>query len=569
MCLSLLLHFAVAAALLCLSVAQAVAPPQVQLSCGTVVGTWDPDDEQVAAFYSIPYGQPPIAQARWKPPQKAQCWTDQPLNATAPGYICWQLFDFPDCLYSPPQSEDCLTLDVYTPVLGLNRSLPVMAWLYGGSLVAGSTTSYINLKAFAETHQVVLVAISYRLNAFGFLAHPALVPGDERGVSGNYGLLDQQMGLTWIQDNIQAFGGDPSRVTLIGQSSGGTSIFALLTSPASVGLFHGAISLSGSPNITIDLQSAYEQNDAMLKTRTKCWSSDLQAMTECLYALSAVEVSKMFPESFNVGAELPKATSGQFYPGLPVIDGVTLATDLLTALKTPIMDVPLIVQSMMAEWDMFSPNKTIYDMTVPQYQQFLHDYFASHGWESNAGDIVFELYAQQANESIELAYQQFFAEQSELCGSIEVAITAAEGFKSPVYLSVVTHNPSQPLHTIPGTLPSRYAGHMWDYIMATHSWDFFSYCTAHLVPTYHPNADDVAVGVMLMDQWTNLTTYGSITSFGSRVQTVDSVSGFPNSYNMIVQGDNGPSVDVNYASTRCSTMASPPLNLNQSFWLCD
>ena len=161
---------------------------------------------------------------------------------------------------------------------------------------------------------MLLVSINYRLSAFGFLAHPVLGEADPRGVSGNYGILDQQLALQWVQRNAPSFGGDPQRVTIIGQSSGGTSIYALMSSPQSVGLFHGAISLSASPNMTMDLQAAYAQNDECV--RKACPQDNPTLVLQCLYDLTPLEVANLFPKSYNGMPALPQATAGQFYKGM-------------------------------------------------------------------------------------------------------------------------------------------------------------------------------------------------------------------------------------------------------------
>ncbi len=182
-----------------------------------------------------------------------------------------------------------------------------------GSLIVGYSEWYGNLVSLALSKKIVLVSLNYRLNSFGFLAHEALGSVDPRGVSGNYGILDQQLALQWVQRNIGSFGGNPARVTLIGQSSGGTSIFALLSSPGSVGLFHGAISLSASPNMTIDLQAAYKQNVPWIQRL--CPYNDSTAILDCLYNLKPSEVSRMFPASYNGEPTLPASPAGQGYEG--------------------------------------------------------------------------------------------------------------------------------------------------------------------------------------------------------------------------------------------------------------
>jgi carboxylesterase type B len=186
-----------------------------------------------------------------------------------------------------------------------------------GSLVSGYAEWYGNLQTLALGGQVLLISINYRLGAFGFLAHPVLGEVDPRGVSGNYGILDQQLALQWVQRNAHNFGGDPGQVTLIGQSSGGTSIYALLSSPHSVGLFHAAISLSASPNMTMDLQAAYQQNSELVQKACPQGSSSL--VLECLYGLKPFDVANMFTKSYNGMPLLPQDTSGQFYKGWPPI----------------------------------------------------------------------------------------------------------------------------------------------------------------------------------------------------------------------------------------------------------
>ena len=351
----------------------------------------------------------------------------------------------------PQQSEDCLNLDVYTPVPNASVSYPVIAWIYGGGLTNGYTGRYPNLQIFAEKHDVVVVSISYRMNAFGFLAHPALAIDDPRGVSGNYGLLDMQLGLSWIQENIKNFGGDPRRVTLFGQSSGGTAIYSLLASPASAGLFHGAISLSGSPNVTMGLEEAYLQNIPVVQNRSPCTSTNLTEVSECLYALSAGQVADMFPNSFSVGPALPVQTSGQFYPGLPIVDGVTVTLDVLSALANRTVDVPLILEVNLAEWDMFGTPEELANMTAAEYSDYLEHLLVSRGWMNGTGHVVYSLYEDEAvQDSVELAYQLWISDYSFLCGTIELGITAGQHYTSPVYVSLNVHAPGNPLYANPG-----------------------------------------------------------------------------------------------------------------------
>ncbi len=177
------------------------------------------------AFRGLPYAAPPTGDLRWRPPQRPASWHGV---RDASSYA-------PSCLQKPslfvppgPQSEDCLYLNVSTPTLARHgRGLPVLVWIHGGGFTQDGALNYDGTKLAANG--VVVVTINYRLGAFGFLAHPALAshPG---GPSGNYGLMDQQAALRWVQQNIARFGGDANDVTIAGQSAGGLSVLAHLVS---------------------------------------------------------------------------------------------------------------------------------------------------------------------------------------------------------------------------------------------------------------------------------------------------------------------------------------------------
>jgi para-nitrobenzyl esterase len=231
-----------------------LASIRVLTDCGEVKGKLESDS--VAVFKGIPYAAPPVGKLRWSPPisplqaKPPTCWSGT-LDASDWGNSCVQ-FGGPE---ASTGEEDCLMLNVWAPQgVGSNSSLPkgplpVLVFFYGGDLTQGKTAWY-DMQLLAQDGPVVCVSVNYRLNVFGFLATQELSEADPRKVSGNYGFMDQQLALRWVQTNIGAFGGDAHRVTIFGQSSGGTSVLALLASPASVGLFASAISLSGSPNIT-------------------------------------------------------------------------------------------------------------------------------------------------------------------------------------------------------------------------------------------------------------------------------------------------------------------------------
>jgi para-nitrobenzyl esterase len=145
----------------------------------------------------------------------------------------------------PAPSEDCLYLNVWTPATHANERLAVMAWIHGGGFVAGSPAEQLYHGEWLAKNGVVVVSLSYRLGVFGFLAHPDLSAENRQHVSGNYGLLDMIAGLEWVRRNIAAFGGDPGRVTIFGESAGAIAVSQLCVSPLAKGLFRAAISESG------------------------------------------------------------------------------------------------------------------------------------------------------------------------------------------------------------------------------------------------------------------------------------------------------------------------------------
>ncbi len=189
----------------------------------------------VESFKGVPFA----TAARWKPPQPAARW-EGIRDATRFGDACPQpAFALAGV---PRASEDCLNLNVWTPAKSAQDRLPVMVWIHGGGFVVGTANTAQYDGAAMASRGVVFVSINYRLGPLGFLAHPELTK--EAGRSGNYGLLDQIAALEWVQRNIAAFGGDPRRVTIFGESAGGTSVLLLMVAPQAKGLFHGVIAQS-------------------------------------------------------------------------------------------------------------------------------------------------------------------------------------------------------------------------------------------------------------------------------------------------------------------------------------
>jgi para-nitrobenzyl esterase len=216
---------------------------QVKTTAGALRGAMLPGTD-IRVFKGIPYAAPPVGEFRWQAPRPAVPW-EGVRDATAFGPACLQGKIFGDINFTE-LSEDCLTLNVWTPAKTAKDRLPVMVWIHGGGFQAGAGGEpRHDGEAFARKG-VVLVSINYRLGVFGFLSHPELTRESGRNASGNYGMLDQVSALRWVQDNIAAFGGDPRNVTIFGESAGSFAVSGLMASPLAKGLFHKAIGQSGA-----------------------------------------------------------------------------------------------------------------------------------------------------------------------------------------------------------------------------------------------------------------------------------------------------------------------------------
>ncbi|MEO9089201.1 MAG: carboxylesterase family protein [Rhodanobacter sp.] len=223
----------------------AQAHPTVHLDSGALSGIHDAK-ASVDEFKGIPYAAPPIRSLRWKPPQATVAWTGV-RKAEHFGPRCMQRPLFGDMVFrSDGMSENCLYLNVWTPAHSGGRELPVLVYFYGGGFVAGDGSEPRYDGASMARRGIITVTVNYRLDVFGFLALPALVDESPRHAAGNYGLLDQGAALRWIHRNIAAFGGNPAKITLGGESAGSISVSAQVASPLSKALMQRAIGESGA-----------------------------------------------------------------------------------------------------------------------------------------------------------------------------------------------------------------------------------------------------------------------------------------------------------------------------------
>jgi para-nitrobenzyl esterase len=285
---------------------------QVTIETGTIRGVQVGD-----AIYwkGIPYATPPVGSLRWKPPQPASAWNGI-RDASSFGATCVQLSTSGEILGG---DEDCLTVNIWTPAHPTGP-LPVMVWIHGGYYIYGASSKVTYDGAYLAEHgPAIIVTLNYRLGALGFLAHPQLTAESPMQSSGNYGLLDQIAALRWVQRNVASFGGDPSNVTIFGQSAGGLSVCNLLTSPLASGLFARALIESGGCTVPDTLASAEAAGGVAAHNLGCDAAPDALA---CLRAQPAADVATSLPWGLAQG-----------FRWRPIVDGWVLTEPPLTAMR--------------------------------------------------------------------------------------------------------------------------------------------------------------------------------------------------------------------------------------------
>lgn len=317
------------------------------LGPATLMSAWGPlegrADGDTVTFQGVPYAAAPTGDLRFRPPEPPACWTE-PVDATHYGPICPQVLPLGAVAL---QSEDCLSLNVWTPALD-GAARPVMVFVHGGANAVGSAQDLFGGyegRALAEAEDVVVVTLQYRLGALGFLAHPAL--RDEGTTSGNQAILDQQMALAWVRDHAAALGGDPDRVMLFGESAGALDTCIHLAAPASAGLFSSALVESGA--CVVGTLAEAERDGLSTSGQIGCTTLDPAASLACLREAPAEVLSLL---AGDLGFD---DTWGHLLWG-PIVDGTVLPEDPIVAFRAGRhAGVPVMVGSNANEGELFTP----------------------------------------------------------------------------------------------------------------------------------------------------------------------------------------------------------------------
>ena len=306
------------------SAAQTVLDPAapVMVTGGAIRGAVSAGNADIVAFKGIPFAAPPVGELRWRPPEPVLGW-EGVRDASESGAICIQ-----NGGQGVTQDEDCLFLNVWAP-RETSEPRPVLFWIHGGGYTGGSGSTAIYDGTPLAADGAVVVTINYRLNVFGFLAHPALSVESPHGASGNYGLLDMVAGLEWVRDNIATFGGDPGRVTIFGESAGAGAVMSVMLIPQAGGLFHGAIAqsnwINGWDRPLAETARGWEAAEAQ-GLRVAAALGIAGNTDEALAAMRAASAADVLTAS-NADAGSPFMRSGNVWA--PNVDGWVIPDDPL------------------------------------------------------------------------------------------------------------------------------------------------------------------------------------------------------------------------------------------------
>ncbi|MGI4830351.1 MAG: carboxylesterase/lipase family protein [Janthinobacterium lividum] len=452
--------------------AQSVGLLEVQTKLGKVAGK---QDGEVRVFLGIPFAAPPVGPLRWREPMPAAKWSGI-RQATTFGPHCMQAPFFEDMIFRDPgPSEDCLTLNIWTPAKEKSAKLPVMVWIYGGGYQGGSSSEARQDGTVLASNGVIVVTMNYRLGIFGFFSHPALTAESPNKASGNYGLLDHTAALRWVKENIAAFGGDSSNITLFGESAGAFAVSTHMASPIDRGLFQKAIGESGGAfsSATLGFKPGAEADQKNAEFARKVYHVD------SLDALRAIPAQELLDRATK------PAKSTDLIRFAPVIDGYLLPEGVAAIFAAGKQnDVPMI-----AGWN-HDEGGVLTKSTLESFRKSVNTTFGD-----NASKVLAAYPASSDAESIrpasDLAADSFIAYST--WKWLEAQATTG---KQPIYRyrfdEVV---PADPFHA-PGNA-------------AYHSGEIaYVFGSQHLLNDFRWTPGDQALSKQMQQYWTNFAKTG-------------------------------------------------------------
>jgi len=467
--------------LICISTMALAQNPDliVKTANGTLEGV--NEDSGIRTFKGIPFAQPPVGDLRWKEPKPVQNWPGV-RKADHFGPRAMQRSVYADMIFhSDGVSEDCLYLNIWAPPASAGKNLPVLVYFYGGGLTTGDGSEFRYAGETFAKKGIIAITVNYRLGVFGFMAHPALTAESKHHSSGNYGLMDQTEALRWVQKNIAAFGGDPKKVTIGGESAGSFSVSAQMATPLAKGLFAGAIGESGSllgSKSTVPLKEGEDYGTKFMASVGASSLEDLRKMP----ADKILEATAK-PE----GSHFSVTVDGYFFPEAPY--------KIFAEGKQN--SVPLLVGWNSTETDYMAllPRRT--EVTVDNYKKALQTAYGDHA------DEVFKVYPATTPDEVKTVATDLASDRMIAYGTwLWASMHAATGHK-PVYHYIFDHPRPQAVADAGKPLPTTKQG-------AKHSWEI-EYALGNLATNkvYAWNADDYKISDIMNTYFANFIKTGN------------------------------------------------------------
>ena len=466
------------------------SPGPIEIDGGLVAGTTGAKSG-IRIFKGIPYAAPPVGDLRWKEPQPTLKWTGV-RKADQFGPTCPQTVNkFVSTPYG--MNEDCLQLNIWTPASSASDRLPVMVWIHGSGLKDGAGTEPRYDGESLERKGVIVVTINYRLGVLGFLSHPELTRESPHHASGNYGFLDQVQALRWVHQNIAAFGGNPDKVTIFGQSGGSMSVSALVASPLTRGLIAGAIGESGSFfGPLLSPQRLADAEEAGVKFMTR------HSVTT-LAALRALPVDQLIDAASTRDIYSGPPIDGYFLPApikdiyaagkqqhVPLLAGWNNDQFVVTILAKTMTPQKLSEQTfdVLTRFDYKDPKNFDYNDYAPDAKEFLGAYTA------------------KTDDEALLAYRDLLTDEFHGYALWKWIELHAHSSGKPVYRYLFTHLPPSPNPTASGVPPAKPMG-------ATGGSDIeYVFGTLESNQRYAWRPEDFKLSDMIQTYWANFAKTG-------------------------------------------------------------